>query len=89
MISIVELIGGVSILTALGFLMTLVKENVVDQTKESNLEFQNTDNCESFINMDMDALTNDGTVKKNSEDKREKRQRLESFKLRNKFYHSN
>ncbi|UWX54436.1 hypothetical protein NYZ99_16150 [Maribacter litopenaei] len=87
MISIVELIGGVSILMASGFLLIFIKESVFDQTTEPELEFQNTDSSESFINIDIDSLADDGTTKNDTEQVKEKRRRLESFKLRNKFYH--
>lgn len=87
MISIVELIGGVSILMASGFLLIFIKESVFDQTTEPELEFQNTDSSESFINIDIDALADDGTTKNDTEQVKEKRRRLESFKIRNKFYH--
>lgn len=87
MISIVELIGGVSILMASGFLLIFIKESVFDQTTEPELEFQNTDSSESFINIDIDSLADDGTTKNDTEQVKEKRRRLESFKIRNKFYH--
>lgn len=87
MISIAELIGAISILLASGFLLILIKESVFDQTSEPELEFQNNDRSESFINIDMDSLTDEGTIKNDTEQAKEKRRKLESFKLRNKFYH--
>ncbi|RRQ50633.1 hypothetical protein DZC72_08905 [Maribacter algicola] len=88
MIAMVEIIGAVSIFTALGFLVIFIKETVFEKNNEQGLGFHQTNNSESFINMDMDNLTVDGSTNDNPEKIREKKRRLESFKLRNKFYHS-
>lgn len=86
MISMVELIGGVSILMALGILLIFVKDSVFDDATTSKLEFQNADHSDSFINIDTELLANDETSELNPELVKEKKQRLESFRLRNKFY---
>ncbi|KAA2219843.1 MULTISPECIES: hypothetical protein [Maribacter] len=88
MTAIVEIIGAISILTAVGFLIIYVKESFIDQPNKSELNLQKTGNNESFINMNVDSLINDISTETNPEVKREKRKRLESFRLRNKFYYS-
>ncbi len=87
MLSIVELIGGVSVLMASGFILIFIKETVLHQTNDSSskLELKSSQNKESFIQIDMDLIT-DGSVQKDSERIKEKRKKLEAFRLRNKFY---
>ena len=89
MISIAELLGAISIFTAMGFLLIFIKENAFDKTTKSELNFQNTNTSasEPFIDIDMDSLAQDVNNKDNPEHMKEKKRRLESFKLRNKFYH--
>lgn len=88
MIAIVEVIGAVSILTAVGILAIYIKESFLGRRAKPELEFQRHGNPESFINMDMDNLVATGCPSSNPEEKREKRRRLESFRTRNKFYYS-
>ena len=87
MISVAELLGAISIFTAMGFLLIFLKENAFDKTTKSELKFQNPNTSESFIDIDMDSLNYDGTNKNNPERMSEKKRHLESFNLRNKFYH--
>ena len=87
MLSIVELIAGVSILLASGFILIFIKETVLHQTNDSSskLELESSKNKKSFIPINMDLIT-EGDVKKDAEKGREKRKKLEAFRLRNQFY---
>jgi hypothetical protein len=88
MIAIVEVIGAVSILTAIGILTIYSKESFLGRSEKPKLEFQKHDNPESFINMDIENLVDNGETGPNPEETREKRRGLESFQSRNKFYYS-
>lgn len=85
MISIVELIGGISILLASGFLLIFVKESVFDQTSNAKIEYSSSPKEESFITIDMDSLSV-GKNTSSSKEAMERKKRIEAFRHRNKFY---
>lgn len=87
MLSIIELIGGVSIIMALGFILIYIKETVLNQTNNSSskLELENSGNSESFIDINIDLFT-EQRVEKDSEQVLKDRKKIEVFRLRNRFY---